>query len=238
MIAIPHRWNSTPVYTSEAATDISAAVLEAVAKSASLSGANLSDANLSDANLSDANLSYANLSYANLSGANLSGANLSYANLSYANLSGANLSGANLSGANLSGANLSGATVNWSSHDLLAELLARSITEDLDEPDDVSEQHLERLAVVGLILRMRDWCWDAFTAVKVAPGIREWAVSTLALHRKSGDNAPALIVRAWEQISKAEPRVSAPELPGDVRLASEDGPDYSDSAPPIETDPA
>jgi hypothetical protein len=107
------------LYTAKDASDIRAALREAVASGAdlyradlyraNLSGANLSGADLSGANLSGANLSGANLSRADLYGANLSGADLSGANLSGANLSRANLSGANLSGANLSGADLSGA---------------------------------------------------------------------------------------------------------------------------------
>jgi len=99
------------LYTAKDASDIRAALREAVASGADLSGANLSGANLSGANLSRANLYGANLSGANLYGANLYGADLSRANLSGADLSGANLYGADLSRANLYGANLSGANL-------------------------------------------------------------------------------------------------------------------------------
>ena len=116
-IDIIERWTRAVLYHSENASDIRAAVLQAIKAGANLSGANLSYANLSYANLSGANLSGAylsgaNLSGANLSDANLSGANLSDANLSYANLSDANLSDANLSYANLSDANLSDANLS------------------------------------------------------------------------------------------------------------------------------
>ena len=94
------------------ATDLRAAVVEAVGKGANLSRANLSRAYLSGADLSRANLSRAYLSGADLSGADLSRADLSGADLSGADLSGADLSRANLSRANLSRANLSGADLS------------------------------------------------------------------------------------------------------------------------------
>ena len=100
---IKHRWNSTLLFTCEAAS-LGLAVAAAVKSGADLSGADLSGANLSGANLSGANLYGANLSGANLSGANLYGANLYGADLYRANLSGADLYMANLYGANLSGA--------------------------------------------------------------------------------------------------------------------------------------
>ena len=110
-IEIKSRWDSTVLFTCEAASLLLA--LEAARKTgANLSGANLSDANLGGANLSGANLSCAYLSCAYLSGAYLSCANLSRADLSGAYLSGANLSCANLSRADLSGANLSCANLS------------------------------------------------------------------------------------------------------------------------------
>ena len=68
-IDILDRWTRAVLYHSENASDIRAAVLQAIK-----AGANLSDANLSGANLSGANLSGAYLSGADLSGAHLSGA--------------------------------------------------------------------------------------------------------------------------------------------------------------------
>ena len=115
-IEIKSRWDSTVLFTAEAAS-LLLAVQAAIKSGANLSGANLFGANLFDANLSGADLSRvhlsrANLSRANLSGANLSGADLSRAHLSRANLSRADLYRANLSGANLSGADLSGADLS------------------------------------------------------------------------------------------------------------------------------
>ncbi len=109
MIAIPHRWRLEPAYTSEAATDVRSAALEAVAKQAYLRGADLRGAYLSGAYLSGAYLSGAYLSGADLSGAYLSGAYLSGADLRGADLRGAYLRGADLRGADLSGAYLRGA---------------------------------------------------------------------------------------------------------------------------------
>jgi hypothetical protein len=70
---IKSRWNSTVLFTAEAASLLLA--MEAAVKS----GADLSGANLSGADLSGADLSRADLSGANLYGANLYGANLSRA---------------------------------------------------------------------------------------------------------------------------------------------------------------
>ena len=91
-VDILSRWTNAVVYHSEDVSELSAAVVEAIAKSVNLDGANLDGANLRGANLE--------LSL-NLDGANLDGANLDRANLDGANLDGANLRGANLDGAGL-----------------------------------------------------------------------------------------------------------------------------------------
>jgi len=144
---------------------------------ANLRGANLIEAYLSGADLIEANLIGANLSGANLSGANLSGADLRGANLSGANLSGADLRGADLSGAYLSRADLSRATLNWDSHDLLAEILRQAAG------DDIAKRKLAGLVLVG-----RDWCWDDFLALD--DPLRDWALDTLAVYATPDDDAP------------------------------------------------
>ncbi len=73
-IDILHRYTKAILYSTDA-TDVCAALIQAVLSGANLSGANLSGANLSRANLFGADLSRANLFGADLSGANLSGAN-------------------------------------------------------------------------------------------------------------------------------------------------------------------
>jgi uncharacterized protein YjbI with pentapeptide repeats len=105
-IEIKSRWDSTILFTAEAAS-LLLALQAAIKSGADLYGADLYGANLYGADLSGANLYGANLSRADLSGATLYGANLSKADLYGANLSGANLYGATLSGADLSRANLS-----------------------------------------------------------------------------------------------------------------------------------
>jgi hypothetical protein len=109
MYEIIHRYTSAVLYKSESATDIKAAVVEAVASGANLRGADLRGADLYGAYLGGAYLYGANMGGANLSGGNLRGADLRGANLSVADLSGADLRGANLRGADLSGADLRGA---------------------------------------------------------------------------------------------------------------------------------
>ena len=82
-IVIKSRWDSTVLFTCEAASILLA--LQAALKS----GANLCGADLSSANLYDADLHGANLYGANLYGADLHGADLRGANLYGASLCGA-----------------------------------------------------------------------------------------------------------------------------------------------------
>ena len=149
---------------------------------AHLRGAHLRGANLREANLREANLSEADLTGANLCNATLSGAVLHGANLSGASLSGADLGGANLNRAHLRGADLRGASINWQSHDLIAEILRRAAA------DNVSRRMLS-----GLILISHDWCWDMFLALDIAPAVRDWALDELRKWVKEGDNAPTVL---------------------------------------------
>ncbi len=149
---------------------------------AHLSGAHLRGADLTGASLIWANLTGANLCNATLSGAVLHGANLSGASLSGADLGGANLNRAHLRGADLRGAHLSGASINWQSHDLIAEILRRAAA------DNVSRRMLS-----GLILISHDWCWDMFLALDIAPAVRDWALDELRKWVKEGDNAPTVL---------------------------------------------
>ena len=122
------------LYASETASDLRAALVEAVGKKAdlyranlhgaNLCGANLCGADLGGADLSGANLRWANLREANLREANLCGADLGGANLCEANLRGANLRWANLRWANLRGADLGGARCS----SVLAEKCDRILT--------------------------------------------------------------------------------------------------------------
>lgn len=134
---------------------------------ANLRAANLFGANLFGANLRDADLHNADLRYADLHNADLCDANLGYANLCYADLRNANLRNADLFGA----------TINWQSHDLIAELLRRAAGEDV-----------ERRKVAGLILVSRDWCWDRFLGM--ADPQREWALGVLREYVRECDGAP------------------------------------------------
>ena len=149
---------------------------------ADLSRAHLSGAHLRGADLTGASLIWANLTGANLCNATLSGAVLHGANLSGASLSGADLGGANLNRAHLRGAHLRGASINWQSHDLIAEILRRAAA------DNVSRRMLS-----GLILISHDWCWDMFLALDIAPAVRDWALDELRKWVKEGDNAPTVL---------------------------------------------
>jgi hypothetical protein len=97
------------LYTAQTATDVRAALVEAVKGGANLGGAYLRGADLYGADLGGAYLRGADLYGANLYGADLRGADLCGADLGGANLGGADLGGADLYGADLRGADLRGA---------------------------------------------------------------------------------------------------------------------------------
>lgn len=111
-------------------------------------------------------LSGADLRDANLRGANLRGADLYGANLRGADLRDADLSGADLRGANLRDANLRGAKINWNSHNLIAEILRQNAREDI-----------EKLQIPGLIILLKDRCWDYF--LKLDHPQKSWAIQVL-----------------------------------------------------------
>ena len=82
------------------------------------------------------------------------------------------LDGAFLNGASLNGASLNGASLAWTSHDLLAEILKRAASNDI-----------EKLKVAGLLLVKRDWCWKDF--LKLNDKNTEWALAELAKWAKA-----------------------------------------------------
>lgn len=95
-------------------------------------------------------------------------------------LRGANLRDANLRGANLRGADLGGAILNFTSHDLMAEVLFRVAGGDWDK---------RKLA--GGILISHDWCWKEFLAID--DPLKKWALTELTKWVKDGDNAPEIL---------------------------------------------
>ena len=119
-----------------------------------------------DADLQHANLRYANLRYADLRYADLRYADLRYADLRGADLRDADLQHANLRYANLYDADLRGAKINWNSHNLIAEILRQNAREDI-----------EKLQIPGLIILLKDRCWDYF--LKLDHPQKGWAIQVL-----------------------------------------------------------
>jgi len=144
-----------------------------------LEAAVMAGADLAGANLAGADLAGAYLAGANLARANLARANLARAYLAGANLARAYLAGANLDGANLDGANLAGIKVNWTSHDLIAEILRRW-----------AKDSIPRRMIAGLILVSRDWCWPQF--LKINHPEKEAALTELSRWLQKDEKAPWL----------------------------------------------
>ena len=101
------RWTDGKVlYTAENASDVKAALEEAVKAKADLRSADLGSADLRSADLRYADLRYADLRYADLRSADLGSADLGYADLGYADLRSADLRSADLGYADLGYADL------------------------------------------------------------------------------------------------------------------------------------
>ena len=88
------------------------------------------------------------------------------ANLHYADLRDADLRGADLRDADLRDADLHHAKINWNSHNLIAEILRQSAREDI-----------EKLQIPGLIILLKDRCWDYF--LKLDHPQKSWAIQVL-----------------------------------------------------------
>jgi hypothetical protein len=141
--------------------------------------AKLIGADLRGVDLIDANLIGAKLIGAKLIDADLGGAKLMDAKLIDADLRGAKLMDAKLDGANLIGAKLEGATLNWQSHDLIAEILRRAAGDDA-----------EKRKIAGLILVSRDWCWEEFLSLN--DPMTEWALKELSVWAEGDTNTPEI----------------------------------------------
>lgn len=94
-----------------------------------------------------------------------------------ADLYGADLHGADLHVASLCAADLHGASLNWQSHDLIAELLRQA-----------AGDALEKCKIAGLVLISRDKCWNWFIAIQ--DPLRDWALGVLAEFVRENDGAP------------------------------------------------
>ena len=175
-IEIKHRLTGSVLFEIEIGS-LKLAVEAAVKSSADLRYADLRSADLRSANLYSANLRYANLRSADLRSANLYSADLRYANLRSADLRSADLRFANLRFANLQKGKT---TINWESHDLIAEILRRASGDDI-----------EKLKIAGLLLVCREWCWEQFAAID--DPLKAWAFEELQYWVIDGDDAPDVL---------------------------------------------
>lgn len=115
-----------------------------------------------------------------------------YVSLSWADLYGADLIDADLYGANLRDADLRGAdceniTMNWQSHNLIAERLRQKAQED------------PQLILIGVILigEKQEWCWEELIEKTSDFIAQDWAMKLMQTWIKDGDNAPDILVK-WK----------------------------------------
>ena len=148
---------------------------EAARQNANLRGSNLSGSDLRYSNLRHSNLSYSNLRYSDLRHSNLRDSNLRHSNLRHSNLSDSDLSHSNLSYSDLHDI-----TVNWNSHELLAEILRQKAGENT-----------AKRKIAGLVLVSHDWCWDKF--LRLRDPTKLWALGVLRRYVKEGDGAPEIL---------------------------------------------
>ena len=137
--------------------------LEKYAEGRDLQGADLRSANLRCADFERADLRGANLMGANLRCADFERADLWGADLRGADLRGADLRGADLMGANLMGAYLRGANINWTRHELVAEILRQA-----------AGDNIEKLQLAGLILVCKNKCWEEFMQIEQVMKLKDW----------------------------------------------------------------
>lgn len=135
-----------------------------------LRGVDFRDADLGGVDFRDANLCFAHLRDTHLDEADMRGANMRSTHLRDAHLEDTRLEGAQVAGAKL----------NWTSRDLVAELLRRH-----------AGDNWQRRALAGLVLVSRDWCWKEFLALQHPE--QEWALDVLAQYVQVGDNAPGVL---------------------------------------------
>ena len=113
----------------------------------------------------------------------LSGADLECANLQWANLQCANLRGADLYGADLRGAN-----INWTQHELVAEILRQAAGNDI-----------EKLQLAGLILICKNKCWDEFMQIEQVMKLKDWWLEVFRPYFEAHpDNVPSQVKQIIE----------------------------------------
>jgi hypothetical protein len=181
-IEIRSRWTNKVLYATEAAS-MREAVEKAITEGAMLDGARLDGAKLEGARLEGA--CFVGASFV---GARLDGARLDGASFVKARLEGASFVRASFVGARLEGARFVGARMNWTSHDLVAELLRRAANMDI-----------EKRSFAGLVLISRDWCWKHFAGLPLFG----WAVGVLAPNVQRGDDVPKIFLDAINDQAKA-----------------------------------
>ena len=163
--------------------------LKKYAEDKNLSCTNLRGADLYDADLWGANLRGANLYSTNLRGADLRVANLRGADLRGADLRGANLRGAELYSTNLRGADLYDADLNWTQHELVAEILRQAAGDDV-----------EKLQLAGLILICKDKCWEDFMQIEQVMKFKDWCLEVFKpFFEEHPENIPHQVKKLLEE---------------------------------------
>lgn len=160
---------------------VHAIVAGALFDAVNMHGANLYGANLDDVTMRNCCILYRSV----LAGASLLRASLDYAVLDLANLDGADLQSADLHGARLNGAILTDVRMNWSSRELVAEILRQAAAE------------AEHYAVVGWLMVADAWDWDAFDMLSERQA--QWVFRVLAAYAKPGDTLPSQLQQALEK---------------------------------------
>jgi len=170
-------WITKEVLYEAAAESLKSLLVEAVKKKINLRGADLTGAHLRGADLTGAHLRGADLTGAYLRGAYLTGADLTGADLTGADLTGADLTGADLTKGQMK--------INWSSHNLIGEILWREAKENID-----------RQMLAAFISKKTDWCWAEW--IKFQHPERKWAIQTLKGWITEGDDAPEFLTTTQE----------------------------------------
>ena len=96
---------------------------------------------------------------------------------------------ANLEGAILWGANLEGANINWTQHEIVAEILRQAAGNDV-----------EKLQLAGLILICKDKCWEDFMQIEQVMKFKDWCLEVFKpFFEEHPENIPHQVKKLLEE---------------------------------------
>lgn len=137
---------------------------------------------VSDSQLEGVSFAYSDLEQAKFRNINSRGISFYYSDLSYSKFENVNLYGCLFTHANLYNIRLIDCTIDWTSHDIVAELLRQEANGDI-----------EKIKIAGAVLLSRHKCWKDLMKVAKQEDY-EWALEVLSKYATESNPLP---VNKW-----------------------------------------